>query len=446
MARGPFTDGGALTWSRKRSTHMRRIAFHTLGCKVNQYDTQAMLESFQAAGWEVCGFEEQADAYVINTCTVMGTGDKKSVQLIRRVHREHPEAAIVVTGCLAQRDPDRVTLPGVRLVLGTAKRAQAAQLLERALEGNLALIEVNTLKGAAFEPLTINSHEGKTRATMKIQEGCDRYCTYCIIPYVRGPVRSMELDAVAAEAGRLAQAGYREVVVTGIHLTSYGRGMGVELCDALEAVGRVEGIRRIRLGSLEPYYVTEERARRLADMDKLCRQFHLSMQSGRAGVLERMHRRYTPDDYARGVELLRKYMPGCAITTDVLTGFPGETEEEAAETLAFVERMGFARIHVFPYSRRSGTVADRLPGQVPEAVKHARAAELIALGGRLREAYERDALGSVREVLLEEEIGAGMCEGYTREYLRVRAPGAPGEIASVRLTELDGDCIIGERV
>ena len=425
---------------------MRRIAFHTLGCKVNQYDTQAMLESFQAAGWEVCGFEEQADAYVINTCTVTGTGDKKSVQLIRRVHREHPEAAIVVTGCLAQRDPDRVTLPGVRLVLGTAKRAQAAQLLERALEGNLALIEVNTLKGAAFEPLTINSHEGKTRATMKIQEGCDRYCTYCIIPYVRGPVRSMELDAVAAEAGRLAQAGYREVVVTGIHLTSYGRGMGVELCDALEAVGRVEGIRRIRLGSLEPYYVTEERARRLADMDKLCRQFHLSMQSGSAGVLERMHRRYTPDDYARGVELLRKYMPGCAITTDVLTGFPGETEEEAAETLAFVERMGFARIHVFPYSRRSGTVADRLPGQVPEAVKHARAAELIALGGRLREAYERDALGSVREVLLEEEIGAGMCEGYTREYLRVRAPGAPGEIASVRLTELDGDCIIGERV
>ena len=425
---------------------MRRIAFHTLGCKVNQYDTQAMLESFQAAGWEVCGFEEQADAYVINTFTVTGTGDKKSVQLIRRVHREHPEAAIVVTGCLAQRDPDRVTLPGVRLVLGTAKRAQAAQLLERALEGNLALIEVNTLKGAAFEPLTINSHEGKTRATMKIQEGCDRYCTYCIIPYVRGPVRSMELDAVAAEAGRLAQAGYREVVVTGIHLTSYGRGMGVELCDALEAVGRVEGIRRIRLGSLEPYYVTEERARRLADMDKLCRQFHLSMQSGSAGVLERMHRRYTPDDYARGVELLRKYMPGCAITTDVLTGFPGETEEEAAETLAFVERMGFARIHVFPYSRRSGTVADRLPGQVPEAVKHARAAELIALGGRLREAYERDALGSVREVLLEEETAAGMCEGYTREYLRVRAPGAPGEIASVRLTELDGDCIIGERV
>ena len=446
MARGPFTDGGAHTWSRKRSTHMRRIAFHTLGCKVNQYDTQAMLESFQAAGWEVCGFEEQADAYVINTCTVTGTGDKKSVQLIRRVHREHPEAAIVVTGCLAQRDPDRVTLPGVRLVLGTAKRAQAAQLLERALAGNLALIEVNTLKGAAFEPLTINSHEGKTRATMKIQEGCDRYCTYCIIPYVRGPVRSMELDAVAAEAGRLAQAGYREVVVTGIHLTSYGRGMGVELCDALEAVGRVEGIRRIRLGSLEPYYVTEERARRLADMDKLCRQFHLSMQSGSAGVLERMHRRYTPDDYARGVELLRKYMPGCAITTDVLTGFPGETEEEAAETLAFVERMGFARIHVFPYSRRSGTVADRLPGQVPEAVKHARAAELIALGGRLREAYERDALGSVREVLLEEETASGMCEGYTREYLRVRAPGAPGEIASVRLTELDGDCIIGERV
>lgn len=424
---------------------MRRVAFHTLGCKVNQYDTQAMLESFQAAGWQVCEFDERADVYVINTCTVTGTGDKKSVQIIRRVHRENPEAAIVVAGCLAQRDPDRVALPGVRLVLGTAKRAKVVELLEKAIDENVCLIEVNSLKGAEFEPLTVNSHEGKTRATMKIQEGCDRYCTYCVIPYVRGPVRSMALGDVAAEAERLAGAGYREIVVTGIHLTSYGRGTDYELCDALDAVGRVEGVKRIRLGSLEPYYVNEERAKRLSEMPKLCRQFHLSMQSGSDGVLKRMHRRYTSEEYARAVELLRKYMPECAITTDVLTGFPGETEEEAAETLAFVERIAFARIHVFPYSRRSGTVADKLPDQVPENVKHERAGQLIKLGTRLSEAYERSMLGSVREVLLEEEVEPGVCEGYTREYLRVRAPGQPGEIVNLRLDEICEGVIIGAR-
>ena len=424
---------------------MRRVAFHTLGCKVNQYDTQAMLESFQAAGWQVCEFDERADASVVNTCTVTGTGDKKSVQIIRRVHRENPEAAIVVAGCLAQRDPDRVALPGVRLVLGTAKRAKVVGLLEKAIDENVCLIEVNSLKGAEFEPLIVNSHEGKTRATMKIQEGCDRYCTYCVIPYVRGPVRSMALGDVAAEAERLAGAGYREIVVTGIHLTSYGRGTDYELCDALDAVGRVEGVKRIRLGSLEPYYVNEERAKRLSEMPKLCRQFHLSMQSGSDGVLKRMHRRYTSEEYARAVELLRKYMPECAITTDVLTGFPGETEEEAAETLAFVERIAFARIHVFPYSRRSGTVADKLPDQVPENVKHERAGQLIKLGARLSEAYERSMLGSVREVLLEEEVEPGVCEGYTREYLRVRAPGQPGEIVNLRLDEICEGVIIGAR-
>ena len=424
---------------------MRRVAFHTLGCKVNQYDTQAMLESFQAAGWQVCEFDERADASVVNTCTVTGTGDKKSVQIIRRVHRENPEAAIVVAGCLAQRDPDRVALPGVRLVLGTAKRAKVVELLEKAIDENVCLIEVNSLKGAEFEPLIVNSHEGKTRATMKIQEGCDRYCTYCVIPYVRGPVRSMALGDVAAEAERLAGAGYREIVVTGIHLTSYGRGTDYELCDALDAVGRVEGVKRIRLGSLEPYYVNEERAKRLSEMPKLCRQFHLSMQSGSDGVLKRMHRRYTSEEYARAVELLRKYMPECAITTDVLTGFPGETEEEAAETLAFVERIAFARIHVFPYSRRSGTVADKLPDQVPENVKHERAGQLIKLGARLSEAYERSMLGSVREVLLEEEVEPGVCEGYTREYLRVRAPGQPGEIVNLRLDEICEGVIIGAR-
>lgn len=424
---------------------MKRIAFHTLGCKVNQYDTQAMLESFQAAGWQVCEFDEDAGAYLINTCTVTGAGDRKSLRLIRHVHGEHPKASIIVTGCLAQRAPEQVALPGVKLVLGTAKRAQVVELFERAQHADGCLIEVNPLKGAEFEPLTVNSHEGRTRATMKIQEGCDRYCSYCVIPYVRGPVRSLELGAVEREAARLGAAGYAEIVVTGIHLTSYGRGMGYELCDALDAVSRAEGVRRIRLGSLEPYYVTEERARRLAGMPKLCRQFHLSMQSGSESVLRRMHRRYTPEEYARGVELLRKYMPGCAITTDVLTGFPGETDEEARETLGFVERIGFSRIHVFPYSPREGTVAARLPGQAPADVKRRRTAELIELGGRLSAAYQREQLGSVREVLLEEEVAPGLCAGYTREYLRVYAPGRPGEIVNVRLTDVSEDSMLGVR-
>lgn len=424
---------------------MKRIAFHTLGCKVNQYDTEAMLESFQAAGWQVCGFDEHADAYLINTCTVTGTGDRKSTKLIRHVHRENPDAAIIVAGCLAQRDAARVTLPGVRLVLGTARRAQVVELLEKAMDANECIIAVNSLKDAEFEQLTVSTQEGRTRATMKIQEGCDRYCSYCVIPYVRGPVRSLDIESVAREAARLGEAGYSEIVVTGIQLASYGRDMGYDLCDAVEAIGRAAGVKRIRLGSIEPYYITEERAMRLSLMPKLCRQFHLSMQSGSAGVLSRMHRRYTPEEYAWAVELLRKYMSGCAITTDVLTGFPGETDAEARETLEFVERIGFSKIHVFPYSRRSGTVADRMPNQIPEHIKHIRAGELIALGERLTMAYEKAALGTVKEVLLEEEIAPGLCEGYTREYLRVRAEGRTGEIVNLRLTDIAENSMLGVR-
>ena len=423
---------------------MKTIATHTLGCKVNQYDTEAMLEAFERAGYRAVDFSDDADVYLVNTCTVTGTGDKKSMQTIRRVAREHPDAAIVVAGCLAQRDAERILKERVAVVVGVQRRAEVVQLLEQALAAGEPVNAVAPLKGASFESLFVSRHEGKTRATMKIQEGCDRYCAYCIIPSVRGPVRSMPLDAVKAEAQRLAAAGYREIVVTGIHLASYGRGTGESLLDAIRAVYDTPGVSRVRLGSLEPVVVTEDFARALGEMPGLMRQFHLSMQSGSAGVLKRMRRRYTPEEYYEALARLRRYMPDAAMTTDVLTGFPGETEAEAQETLAFVERCRFARIHVFPYSRRQGTVADRLPDQVPEAVKHKRCAELIALGNRLERGFVKCMVGTTQEVLFERaaQDGSG-AEGYTSQYVRVRANGQPGEVRRVKILRAEGDTAFG---
>ncbi|NLG24255.1 MAG: tRNA (N(6)-L-threonylcarbamoyladenosine(37)-C(2))-methylthiotransferase MtaB [Clostridiales bacterium] len=422
---------------------MRRVAAHTLGCKVNQYDTQAMLELFERAGYQAVPFDSDADVYLVNTCTVTGTGDQKSLKTIRRVARDHPEAAIVAAGCLAQRDAEALMrLPGVRLAIGTRRRAEVVELLERALAENRSLSAVGELEGAAFEPLSIERHEGHTRAVMKIQEGCDHRCAYCIIPSVRGVPRSMALSSVADEAARLADAGYRELVLTGIHLSSYGRGQGATLLDAAAAASAPGGIWRVRLGSLEPTSITREFARQAADNAKLCRHFHLSMQSGSDCVLARMRRGYTSGRYQQAAELLRAAMPDAAITTDVLCGFPGETDAETDETLAFVEKIGFARIHVFPYSRRAGTAAADMPDQVPEAIKKARASQLLSLGNKLEIRFAKGLLGTVQRVLLEEEAGGG-AEGYSDQYVRVRADGRPGELAPVRLTGLDGATALG---
>ena len=423
---------------------MKTIGVHTLGCKVNQYDTEAMLELFEAAGYAHVPFEGEADVYLVNTCTVTGTGDQKSLKLIRRLHREHPESDVIVCGCLAQRDAEKVLLPGVRLVIGTRQRGQVVSLYEQAVAEGRVICAVGGLKDAPFEHLCVNRHEGKTRAVMKIQEGCDRWCAYCVIPAVRGPVRSMPLEQVREEAERLAKAGYRELIVTGIHLASYGRERGERLIDAIQAVHDVPGVDRVRLGSLEPVVVTEEFCRALAAMSRLCPQFHLSLQSGSDTVLARMKRRYTAQEYLRAVELLREYLPGCALTTDVLCGFPGETDEEAAETLRFVEKAAFARIHVFPYSRRSGTLADRMPNQVPQAVKNRRAQELIALGNKLEASYAKELIGQDAEVLFEQPAGDGLCEGYTRTYVRVRAQAQPGEMKTVRIARADGALLFAE--
>ena len=422
---------------------MPKIAVHTLGCKVNQYDTEAMLESFERAGYESAQNGEAADVYLVNTCTVTGTGDQKSMKLIRRLHREHPDAAIIAAGCLTQRDAAKVMLPGVMLAIGVQRRAEVVTLLERAVESGTPIDATAPLKGASFESLFVSRHEGKTRATMKIQEGCDRFCAYCVIPYVRGPVRSMELTMVRAEAERLARAGYLEIVLTGIHLASYGRGTGYTLIDAVREVQAVSGVRRIRLGSLEPRVVTDEFARALSQMDKVCPQFHLSMQSGSETVLQRMRRAYAPDEYMRAVNTLRKYFPGCALTTDVIAGFPGETDGEHAETEAFVKAVRFARLHVFPYSRRSGTVADRLPGQVPEEIKKKRANELIRIGNQMELDYVQSLKGTTQTVLFETALTDGFAEGYTASYVRVRARALPGEMRAVPITDTQGTLAIG---
>ncbi|MDR0928121.1 MAG: tRNA (N(6)-L-threonylcarbamoyladenosine(37)-C(2))-methylthiotransferase MtaB [Oscillospiraceae bacterium] len=423
----------------------RTVAFCTLGCKVNQYDAQAMLEALMRAGYESVDFNTVADVYVVNTCTVTGTGDQKSRQMIRRAARKNPEAAIVVAGCMAQRAAREVAgMAGVRLVLGTQRRGEIAVLLEQALQQTAPLIAVEALT-TAYEDLPVSGSEGRTRATLKIQEGCQNHCAYCVIPSVRGPVRSRTPESVRQQAQRLADAGFQEIVLTGIHLGSYGLdlGEGVSLIEAIRAAHEAEGVSRIRLGSLEPGAVTDAFVDALKALPKVCPQFMLALQSGSDSVLARMGRRYDTAAYRRAVQRLRAAYPDCALTTDVMTGFPGETEGEFQQTLDFVREMGFARIHVFPYSARAGTRAAQMPDQVPIPVREARAAKLIELGESLAEAYAARWVGR-RATVLFETARAGGAEGYTPEYLRVWANGQPGMLQTVAIMEADGEGLRGK--
>ncbi|MBQ3485102.1 MAG: tRNA (N(6)-L-threonylcarbamoyladenosine(37)-C(2))-methylthiotransferase MtaB [Clostridia bacterium] len=428
---------------------MKTVAFHTLGCKVNQYDTQAMLEKFRAAGYEVVPFEAAADVYVINTCTVTGTGDKKSMQLTRRLRREHPESAIVLAGCLAQRKGAELLETGAKLIIGTQHRDQVVELLEKAITDG-PVSAVNELNAATpFEELTITTQDEHTRATLKIQEGCNNHCTYCIIPSVRGPIRSRSLDNIREETKRLVAAGYTELVLTGIHLSSYGKdlGDGSTLLDAIRVVHEVEGVQRIRLGSLEPTIATVEFSKALAAMPKVCAQFHLALQSGSNTVLARMARRYNMTMYMQAVANLRAAFPMAAFTTDVLTCFPGETEAEYEETRQVIRDVGYAKIHVFPYSPREGTKAAVMPGQLTKAVKERRTRELIALGEETAAAYQAQWVGKESTVLIEEKIG-GLWHGYTPEYIPVTIADCPacipGRIVTVRLTNPTAEGMTGE--
>lgn len=428
---------------------MKTVAFHTLGCKVNQYDSQAMLELFEQAGYQPGDFDQPCDVYVINTCTVTGTGDKKSLQAVRRARRLNPAADIIVCGCMAQRDGEKLLADtDARLILGTARRAEIVTLLEQAQREHTRLCAVTDVRRAAFEPLLITHQEGRTRATLKIQEGCDRFCTYCIIPYVRGGIRSRSVQDVRDEAARLAQAGYREIVLTGIHLTSYGRDLknGDTLLSVIRAVHDIAGVERIRLGSLEPVIATADFARALGEMPKLCPQFHLALQSGCDSVLRRMRRRYDTAAFRESAQALRAVFPDCALTTDVMSGFPGETDAEHRQSLDFCREMRFARMHVFPYSEREGTAAATMPDPVPRHIREERARELIALGADMAEEYRRAQLGTVRRVLFE-QCAEGVSVGYTPEYMRCEALGTVcGQTLPVRMTGLLPEGFSGEIV
>ena len=418
---------------------MRTVAYHTLGCKVNQYDTQAMEELLSAAGFQTVPFPGPADIYLINTCTVTGTGDKKSFQLARKLKREHPECTLILCGCLAQLKGGELLAAGADLVLGTQHRGQIVSLLNHVLDSGKPLCAVDPLPDTmAYEPLRITDYQDHTRAVLKIQEGCQNRCSYCVIPSVRGPVRSRPLEDIETEASRLAAAGFREIVLTGIHLSSYGKDFSPRrsLPDVLELLEKTDGILRIRLGSLEPGIITEDFVSALAGLRKICPQFHLALQSGSDTVLRRMRRQYQASGYLKAVQLLRSVFPDAAFTTDILTGFPGESESEFMETREIIRKVGFARIHVFPYSPRPGTPAADMPGQLSEAVKQSRSRELIALGKEVSLCYCRQWIGR-ETVLLPEEQVDGCWEGYSPEYLRIRLnPGAAcvsGEPVRVRI-------------
>ena len=423
-----------------------KAAFYTLGCKVNQYDTQTMQALFLKAGHELVPFGQEADVTVINTCTVTATGDKKSRQMISRARAASPNGVVVVAGCYAQTAPQAVLdLPGVYVALGNQNRGAVVSLAERAFYGREKIDAVSDIFAAReFEELPAQPEE-KTRATLKIQDGCNRFCSYCAIPYARGPVRSRSLENVVKEVERLCGLGYREFVLTGIHLASYGVDCGHTLLDAIRAVSALPDVRRVRLGSLEPHILTREFCAEAAKNPKLCRQFHVSLQSGCGTVLSRMNRRYTPEEYEAGVALCREAMPEAAITTDVIAGFPQETGDEHEETKAFLRRVGFARLHVFPYSRREGTRAAALP-DLPKAVKEARAKELIALGKEMTAEYLNAALGSVQEVLFEEPDGQGRMCGYTGTYIHTAVEAErvrQGDILPVKLVRREGETVVG---
>ena len=414
----------------------KTVAFMTLGCKVNQYDTQAMLELFTQRGYGIVSDHEMADIYVINTCTVTDTGDKKSLKLCRRYQRKNPEADIILTGCLAQRLASSLLPTGARLILGTQRRAEVVDLLEKAVAENVQLVAVTSLESTPFEPLHISKHEGHTRAVMKIQEGCNNQCTFCIIPSVRGGIRSRSLEDIHQEALTLAQTGFVEIVLTGIHLTSYGRDLPGKpsLIEAIQAVASVEGIVRIRLGSLEPVVVTETFAQELAQISKVCAQFHLSLQSGSDSVLVRMKRRYRSAQFAKAVTTLRKYYPHGAFTTDVIVGFPGETTEEFADSLNFMREIGFAQVHIFPYSQREGTAAATMEGQVNSTIKHERVQETMELARNMSQQYREAQIGTFATVLLEEQQVNGTWTGYTDTYIPVVVDeGRAGENVLVQL-------------
>ena len=426
-----------------------KIAICTLGCKVNQYETQAMEQELRRRGHELTDFESAADAYIINTCTVTAVSDKKCRNIIRRAKKQTPEAVVAVCGCYAQTDPEAVAALGVDVVSGSAGRMAFLDHLEQQLQQRQAqIVEVDeALRRRHFERLPAGGQEGRTRAMLKVEDGCVNFCSYCIIPYARGPIRSLPLEEAVEQARQLASDGYLEIVLTGIEISSWAHDLrnGQTLTDLVEAVCRAVPELWVRLGSLEPRTITEEFCRRTSVLPNLCPHFHLSLQSGCDATLKRMNRKYDTARYYESVELLRKYFASPAITTDLIVGFPQETEEEFEQTLAFIRKCAFSSMHIFPYSRRPGTPAAAMEGQIQKAVQEERAHRAAAVADEMEQAYLTQLIGSTLPVLFEEEKG-GLWQGHAPNYVAVRAEGQELHncLRPVRITAVSENSLKGE--
>ncbi|MBR5122392.1 MAG: tRNA (N(6)-L-threonylcarbamoyladenosine(37)-C(2))-methylthiotransferase MtaB [Anaerotignum sp.] len=428
---------------------MKKAASFALGCKVNQYESEAIAELFAEKGYEIVDIDDEADVYVINTCTVTNFGDKKSRQLIRKVKRQNENAIVCVVGCYAQTAPQELMkVEGVNLVLGTKDRAQIVELVENyKVENGVESHVSDIMKERLFEPLSIQKLANRTRAYLKIQDGCSQYCSYCIIPYARGPIRSREPEDVIAEVKRLAENGFKEVVLTGIHVASYGKDRrDTSLLEILRQVHDVEGIDRIRFSSIEPNVVTEEFAQAIADMPKVCDHFHLSLQSGCDKTLKEMNRKYDTEKYRQAAATLRKYLPEVALTTDIIAGFPGETEEDFQASYDFAKEIGFAKIHAFPYSPKRGTPAAERKDQLLNAVKSERSHRLIELSDKMADDFVQAYVGKEVEVLFERAIEDGVYEGHTTNYIKVKATSEKdltNIICTVAVTKAENEELFG---
>lgn len=431
---------------------MKKAALHNLGCKVNAYETEAMQHLLEEAGYEIVPFTQKADVYVINTCSVTNMADRKSRQMLHKAKKNNPDSIVVAAGCYVQTSEKEVLNDlSVDIVIGNDRKHDLVRLLEEySLDSvNDTVDDINDGKHD-FEELFIDQTKEHTRAFIKVQDGCNQFCSYCIIPYARGRVRSRRFENVIAEVERLAANGFKEIVLTGIHLSSYGVDFeeATGLLELIQAVNAVKGIERIRLGSLEPKIVTEHFASELSKLDKICPHFHLSLQSGCDATLKRMNRKYTTKEYERGCELLRKYFVHPAITTDVIVGFPGETEEEFEQTKAYLEHIHFYEMHIFKYSKRKGTRAAVMPDQIDEQIKAARSEKLIALGHDMSKEFRKFYIGKNEEVLFEEKVVIGDKEyfvGYTKEYVKVAketAENLENQIVSGRISGMLTDEIL----
>ena len=424
-----------------------RIAIYTLGCKVNQYETQAMEQELLRRGHTLVPFEEAADAYIVNTCSVTAVSDKKSRQMIRRCKKNNPNAVVAACGCYVQTHAEEAASLDIDLIAGTGDRMAFLNLLEQTAEEKkpMTLLD-DALRRRQFEILPAGGMAERTRAMLKVEDGCVNFCTYCIIPYARGPVRSLPLDVAVKQTAQLRQEGYREIVITGIEISSYGHDFknGTSLIDLLESISEAAGEMRIRLGSLEPRTITEDFCRRAVKLPNLCPHFHLSLQSGCDATLKRMNRKYDTKRYYESVRLLNEYFDRPAITTDLITGFPGETEEEFAETLAFIRQCGFADMHIFPYSIRPGTPASKMP-QVPGPVKDERAHRAAAVADEMHQSYLHGCVGRTYEVLFEQPR-EGVYVGHAPNYMEVAVKGEAlrNRVLRVSITAAEGDMLLGE--